>query len=136
MWSNRNIRRLGVARLISSAGGEAAFFVGIWGRAAFEFDATPAAIALMMAVMGITTLIGTAAAGVLVDRYGPRRVLLGAEVVFAPAALALILPTTMPALTAVVAIVGTVGGIVYTAVGAFPPYLTDDTVMLGKINAA
>lgn len=136
MWSNPNIRRLALARLISSAGGEAAFFVGIWGRAAFEFNATPTAIAVMMAVMGLTTLAGTAGAGVLVDRFGPRRVLIGAEVVFAPAALALILPTSMTTLTLVVALVGTVGGVVYTAVGSFPPYLTDDPEMLGKTNAA
>lgn len=136
MWSNPNIRRLTFARLISSSGGEAAFFVGIWGRAAFDFDATPTAIAVMMAVLGGTTLAGTAAAGVLVDRFGPRRVLIGAEIVFAPAALALILPTSMTALTAVVAVVGTVGGVVYTAVGTFPPYLTDDRELLGKANAA
>jgi MFS family permease len=136
MWSNPNIRRLALARLISSAGGEAAFFVGIWGRAAFDFDATPTQIAVMMAVMGVTTLAGTAAAGVLVDRFGPRRVLIGAEVFFAPAALALILPSSMVTLTLVVAVVGTVGGIVYTAVGTFPPYLTDDPEMLGKTNAA
>ena len=136
MWSNPNIRRLALARLISSAGGEAAFFVGIWGRAAFEFDATPGAIAVMMAVMGVTTLAGTAGAGVLVDRFGPRKVLIGAEIVFVPAALALILPASMTTLTLVVALVGTIGGIVYTAVGSFPPYLTDDPEMLGKANAA
>ena len=136
MWSNRNVRRLALARLISSAGGEAAFFVGIWGRAAFEFDATPTAFAVMMAVMGLTTLAGTAGAGVLVDRYGPRRVLLGAEVVFVPAALGLVLPTSMATLTAAVGLVGLVGGVVYTAVGAFPPYLTDDPELLGKTNAA
>lgn len=136
MWRNRNIRRLALARLISSAGGEAAFFVGIWGRAAFEFNASPSSIAVMMAVMGLTTLAGTAGAGVLVDRFGPRKVLLGAEVFFVPAALALILPATMLTLTLVVAVVGTIGGIVYTAVGAFPPFLTDDPEMLGKTNAA
>jgi predicted MFS family arabinose efflux permease len=136
MWSNPNIRRLAIARLISSAGGEAAFFVGIWGRAAFDFDATPTAIAVMMAVMGLTTLAGTAGAGVLVDRFGPRRVLIGAELLFVPAALSLILPTSMAALTPIVGLVGLVGGIVYTAVGAFPPYLTDDTELLGKANAA
>jgi MFS transporter, DHA3 family, macrolide efflux protein len=136
MFSNPNIRRLALARLISSAGGEAAFFVGIWGRAAFEFDATPTEIAVMMAVMGLTMLAGTAAAGVLVDRFGPRRVLIGAEIFFAPAALALILPSSMVTLTMVVGIVGTVGGIVYTAVGTFPPYLTDDPELLGKTNAA
>lgn len=136
MWRDRNIRRLGLARLISSAGGEAAFFVGIWGRAAFEFDASPSSIAVMMAVMGLTTLAGTAGAGVLVDRFGPRKVLIGAEIFFVPAALSLILPSSMVALTLVVAVVGTIGGIVYTAVGAFPPFLTADPEMLGKTNAA
>ena len=136
MWSNPNIRRLALARLISSAGAEAAFFVGIWGRAAYDFDATPAQIAVMMAVMGLTMLAGTAGAGVLVDRFGPRRVLIGAEIVFAPSALALILPTSMTSLTLVVGVVGLLGGIVYTAVGSFPPFLTDDPELLGKVNAA
>ncbi|MPZ72386.1 MAG: MFS transporter [Nitriliruptorales bacterium] len=136
MWSNSNIRRLALARLISSTGGEAAFFVGIWGRAAFDFDATPSQLAVMMGALGVLSLAGAATAGVLVDRFGPRRVLIGAEIVFAPAALALILPSSMSELTVAVGVVGLVGSVVSTAVMSFPPYITSDEQLLGKTNAA
>lgn len=136
MWSNRNIRRLALARFISGSGGEAAFFVGIWGRAAFDFDASPGQLAVMMAVLGVTALGGSAAAGVLVDRFGPRRVMLLSEVLFAPAALAMILPESMVEMTLVVGLVGFLSSIVYTAVASFPPYLTDDPAYLGRTNAA
>lgn len=136
MWSNRNIRRVALARLVSSTGGEAAFFVGIWGRAAYDFDAQPAQLALMMAVLGVMSLLGSALAGVLIDRLGPRRVLIGAEVLFAPAALSLVLPSSMATLTSGVAVVGLVGSVVYTTVASFAPYLSDDENLLARTNAA
>src|SRR5215210_8863240 len=88
-----NTGRVVAARFISRAGGEAAFFVGIWGKAAFEFNASPAEQALMMASLGISSLIGAALAGVLVDRFDPRRVLMASEFLFVPATLALVLPS-------------------------------------------
>ena len=136
MWSNSNVRRVALARLISRTGGEAAFFVGIWGRAAFDFNASPSELAGMMAVLGVMSLAGSAVAGVLVDRFGPRRVLLLSEVLFAPAALAMIVPETMGGLTIAVAALGFVSSIVFTAVASFPPYLTDDEALLGKVNGA
>ena len=55
------------------AGGEAAFFVGIWGKASFEFNATPTELAWVMAALGVASLIGSAGAGLAVDRLGPRQ---------------------------------------------------------------
>ena len=75
MWADRDVRRVVLARFISRSGGEAAFFVGIWGKAAFELDATAAGVASIMAALGVASLIGSAIAGVLVDRFDPRRVL-------------------------------------------------------------
>src|SRR5688572_22962813 len=122
MWSNSNIRRLAFARLISSTGGEAAFFVGIWGRAAFDFNATPSQLAGMMATLGVLSLVGSAIGGVLVDRFGPRRVLIGSEILFAPVALSMILPSSMAQLTITVGALGLVGAVVNNAVNSFPPY--------------
>lgn len=135
MSHQSNIRRVALARFISRVGGEAAFFVGIWGRAAYEFDASPGELAVLMAVLGLTALVGSAVAGVLVDRFGPRRVLVAGEVLFAPAALALILPTSMVGLTVAVAAAGALGHLVFTAVASFPPYLAEGEADLVRVNA-
>lgn len=135
MSHKSNVRRVALARFISRVGGEAAFFVGIWGRAAYEFDASPGELAVLMGVLGVSALIGSAAAGVLVDRFGPRRVLVGGEVLFAPAALALILPSTMVELTVAVAAAGVLGHLVFTAVASFPPYLAEGEADLVRVNA-
>lgn len=90
---------------------------------------------MLMAVLGLTALMGSAVGGVLVDRFGPRRVLVAGEVLFAPAALALILPTTMVGLTIAVAAAGVLGHLVYTAVASFPPYLVEGEADLVRVNA-
>jgi MFS transporter, DHA3 family, macrolide efflux protein len=128
-------RRVALARFVSRAGGEAAFFVGIWGKAAFEFGASPGEQALMMASLGLSSLVGSALAGVLVDRFDPRRVLMGAEVVVVPSTLALMWPTTMEQMTWTVAVFGLATAGVMTAVASLPPFLTDDPARLHRINA-
>ena len=54
------VNRVALARFISRSGGEAAFFVGIWGKASFEFNATPTELAWVMAALGVASLIGSA----------------------------------------------------------------------------
>ena len=131
-----NTARVVAARFISRAGGEAAFFVGIWGKAAFEFKASPAEQALMMASLGLSSLIGAALAGVLVDRFDPRRVLMASEVLFVPATLALVLPSDIAEMTAVIVLVGLAHAAVLTAVTSLPPFLTSDPTRLQGINSA
>jgi DHA3 family macrolide efflux protein-like MFS transporter len=135
MWSNRNVRAVVLARLISRVGGEAAFFVGIWGKAAFELNATPAQLATVMAALGVASLIGASIAGVLVDRFDPRRVVMGGEILFVPAALALIWADTIPSLAIATFVLGLVGTPVFTAISSFAPFLTDDEERLSKINS-
>ncbi|HEX9762464.1 MAG TPA: hypothetical protein VGA97_05115, partial [Acidimicrobiia bacterium] len=65
MWSDLNARRVVLARFVSRIGGEAAFFVGIWGKAAFDLQATPSELALVMGALGVAALIGASVAGVL-----------------------------------------------------------------------
>jgi MFS transporter, DHA3 family, macrolide efflux protein len=131
-----NVARVVAARFISRAGGEAAFFVGIWGKAAYEFDATPARQALLMASLGLSTLVGSALAGVLIDRFDPRRVLIVAELVFVPAILALIVPTNIGEMTVAIVFAALATGVVMTAVASLPPFLTDDSTRLQRINSA
>lgn len=134
MWSNPGVRRVVLARLISRIGGEAAFFVGIWGKAAFEFEASPGELALVMAALGVASLIGASVAGVLVDRFDPRRVVLVGELVFVPTALAFVFVETLPMLAVAAFMLGLVGTPVYTAISSFAPFLTDDEDELAKTN--
>lgn len=135
MWSDRNVLRVVSARLISRIGGEAAFFVGIWGKAAFTLHAEAGELALVMASLGVASLIGASIAGVLVDRFDPRRVVIAAEILFVPATLAMILAGTVPALAVTTFVFGLVGTPVFTAISSFAPFLTDDNTYLAKINA-
>ena len=134
MWADGDVRRVVLARFISRVGGEAAFFVGIWGKAAFELDANPAQLAVVMAALGVASLIGSAVAGVLIDRFDPRRVLIAGEIIFVPVAIGMIFAETIPALAATTFLLGLVGAPVFTAIASFGPFLTDDDDRLAKIN--
>lgn len=134
MWSDRHVRRVVLARFVSRVGGEAAFFVGIWGKAAFTLEATAAEIAAVMGALGVSALIGASIAGVLVDRFDPRRVLIVGEIVFVPVAIGMVFANTIPALAAMTFLLGLVGTPVFTAISSFGPYLTDDSDELARIN--
>ncbi len=135
MLRNRDVMRVVAARFISRMGGEAAFFVGVWGKAAYELHATPAQLALLMASLAISGILGTLVSGVLVDRYDPRRVLAVAELFFVPTALAFLLPTTMLQMTALAALLGFFGSPVMTASASFAPFLLDGDTGLDRVNA-
>jgi MFS family permease len=134
MWGDRDVRRVVLARFISRTGGEAAFFVGIWGKAAFEMEASAGGVAAVMAALGVASLIGSAIAGVLVDRFDPRKVLIAGEILFIPVALGMMIPETIPGLVVSTFLLGLVGMPVYTAISAFGPFLTDDPDRLARIN--
>lgn len=136
MFKDPQVRRLALARLLSAAGAEGTFFVGIWGRAAFEMDATPGQLALVMAVMGVAGLVGSAVSGTLVDRYSPKRLLIAGEFLVVPATLSLVLPANLAELTVAVAFVSFASMIVFNAVASFPPVLTADPDRLARANAA
>lgn len=135
MWSDRNARRVVLARFISRVGGEAAFFVGIWGKAAFDLEATPAQLAVVMGALGVASLIGASVAGVLVDRFDPRRVVMVAEIIFVPTAIGMIFADSIPSLAIATFALGLVGTPVYTAIASFAPFLTDDEDHLATINS-
>ncbi|MDX1447732.1 MAG: MFS transporter [Acidimicrobiia bacterium] len=135
MLSDTNALRVALARFVSRSGAEAAFFVGIWGKAAYEFDGTAAQIALVIAALGISGLIGSALAGTLVDRFDPRRVLIGSEILFVPTALSLLWANSLTTLVVLSALLGLVSAPINTAIASFPPFLTDDHERLAKMNS-
>ncbi len=135
MWRDRAAVNVVLARFISRTGGEAAFFVGIWGKAAFEFNATAGQLAALIGALGVSGLIGSPMGGVLIDRYDPRKVLIAGELVFVPVALSFLLVTTIPQIFVAAFLLGLVGSPIYTALASMPPYLTDDPDHLARINS-
>lgn len=129
-------RRLVAARFVSHVGGAAGFFVGVWGTAAYELDATPSSLALLMAAVSIAQLVGSAIAGVLVDRADPRRVLLLGEAMFVPAILTLTTVGSMAEMTLRAPLAWFAGAFVLTAVTSFPPYLAESDREVERVNAA
>lgn len=127
--------RVAAARFISRVGGEAAFFVGVWGKAAYEFRATPAQIAILMGTMSVAAIVGTVLSGVLVDRYDARRVLMVAEAFFVPVTLAFLLPSGMAQLTVLAGLLGFFGSPVMTAAASFAPFIADDDTPIETVNA-
>jgi predicted MFS family arabinose efflux permease len=113
--------RAALARFISRVGGEAAFFVGIWGKATYEFQATAAQLAVVMGALGVASLVGSLWSGYLVDRLGPRRVLVVFEITFVPAALAVTMAESLGQLTILVFLIGLLGAPIYTAVASLGP---------------
>lgn len=130
-----NVARVVAARFISHTGGVAGFFLGIWGKAAYDLDADAFGLALVMAVTGLAGLVGAMAAGVLVDRADPKRVLVAGELVFVPAVLSLVLADSIPMMALLVLPATLAGSMVFTAVTTLPPFLTEDPRRLERLNA-
>ena len=130
-----DIRRVAVARFIGRLGAEAAFFVGIWGLAAYRFDATASQLAALMLVLGVSSMLGAAVGGVLIDRFGPTRVLVGAEILYVPVALSLTLVDSLSALVALVGFFGFIGAPIMTATASFAPYLAKEREDLERANS-
>ena len=122
---NPRVLRLSLARLVSDAGTFCAIFVGIWGKATFRLHATPGQMAINAAVGGITAIAGGLAAGVLVDRTDPRRVLLASEALVVPSVLALIWPHDIWTFIAVAAAASFFGGFIMTSVASFAPHIVE-----------
>lgn len=130
-----DIQRVALARFVGRLGGEAAFFVGVWGLAAYRFDATATELAVLMLILGVSSMLGAAVAGVAIDRYGPTRVLVAAEIAYVPTALSLTLVDSLGSLVAVVGIFGLVGAPIMTATTSFAPYLVKRPEDLKKANS-
>jgi predicted MFS family arabinose efflux permease len=135
MWTDPGVRGVVLARFVSRVGGEAAFFVGIWGKAVYDLNATPGQLAAVMAALGLASLIGASVAGVLVDRFNPRRVVLYGEIVFVPVAIGMVFADEITTLVGVTFLLGLVGTPVFTAISSFAPFLTDDPEKLARVNS-
>lgn len=132
---NRALLQVVIARFLGRTGGEAAFFVGVWGLAAYRFHGSPAQLAGVMFAISVTMMVGSAISGALIDRFGPRAVLVGGEMLYVPAALAMTRVESLPQLVVLAAVFGLASAPVMTATASFAPYLESTPGGIEKANA-
>lgn len=130
-----DIRRVTASRFIGRVGGEAAFFIGVWGFAAYRFKATAWELAVVMLLLGVASMIGATIAGVLIDRYGPRLVIMGAQVLYAASAIGITFTHDLRSFTVVTTLFGLFGAPIMTASASFAPFLTSNDDELERLNA-
>jgi len=133
--SNRNLALVVAARFISRLGGTAVWFIGVWGTAAYVFDASPKQLALMSACNGVAAIGGSLVAGVLIDRFGPRKIMIGAEFLSIPPVLAMMVAPSFPLFVACSATFSLFGVPTWTAGASFAPYLFEGRKNLERANA-
>lgn len=135
MLRNRNLRLVIAARFVSRAGGAAAFFVGTWGMAAYTFKATAIQLAWMSGGNAVAGILGTIIAGVLVDRIGPRKVMIYAEVLTIAPVVAMSMAGSFPVFVAFSMCFAFVGVPTFTAGASFAPFLVSGREALEKANS-
>ena len=135
MPRSRNLAFVVAARFVSRIGGSAAFFIGTWGMAAYTFNASAGTLAWVMAGNSIAAIVGSMVAGVLIDRHGPRKVLIGAEILTVPTCIALVFAPTFAVFVPLAWLLGLVGTPTFTAGSAFAPYLVDGPSELQRANS-
>ncbi|MGB4582063.1 MAG: MFS transporter [Coriobacteriia bacterium] len=133
--SNRNLALVVAARFISRLGGTAVWFIGTMGTAAYIFKCTPRELAIMSAINGVAAIAGSLGAGVLIDRFGPRKVMVWAEIGSIAPVLWMMVAPTFPLFIIGSALFSLFGIPTWTAGASFAPYITEGREELERANA-
>lgn len=100
--------------------------VALWGFASFRLDAGPGAIALLGLAWALPPVVLGPVAGIPIDRLGPRRVLIAANLAGALVSLSFLLAGSFTVLVALAALHGVTSSFSEPAWRALPPRLVDD----------
>jgi MFS family permease len=100
--------------------------VALWGFASFRFDAGPSDLALLGLAWALPAVLLGPVAGVPVDRFGPKRVLVAADTVAAGVALLFLLADSFSALIVLGAVEGLTKAFSEPAFQALPPRIVSD----------
>ena len=133
--SNRNLALVVGARFISRLGGTAVWLVGTLGGAAYVFNATPSQLALMSIINGVAAIVGSLVAGMLIDRFGPRKVMVWAEIGSIPPVLWMMVAPSLPLFVVGSALFSLFGVPTWTAGASFAPFITSGREQLERANA-
>ncbi len=108
--------------------------VALWGYAAYRFDASPIQIAFLSLSWALPTAVLGPVGGVPVDRFGPRRVLIIADLVAAGVAVGMAMSNSYGELLALGVLLGLARVCSEPAFAALAPRLVEDHDLL-RANA-
>jgi predicted MFS family arabinose efflux permease len=108
--------------------------IALWGYAAYKFDAGPGQIALLSLGWSLPAALLGPLCGVPVDRFGPRKVLIAADLAAAVISVALAFSTSYMQLVVLGAVIGFARALADPAFSALAPRLVDDHQLL-RANA-
>jgi MFS family permease len=100
--------------------------VALWGFASFRFDAGPADLALLGLAWALPAVLLGPVAGIPVDRFGPKRVIVVADSIAAGVALLFLLADSFSALILLGAVEGLTKAFSEPAFQALPPRIVPD----------
>lgn len=134
--SNRNLALVVFARFVSRLGGAAVWFIGVYGTAAYTFRATPTQLAWLSLANGTAAIVGSLTAGVLIDRFGPRKVMMFAEALSIPPLFGMIWSASLTPFIIFAALYSLFGVPTWTAGASFAPYIVKGRKQLERANAS
>lgn len=128
---------LTVGESVNSIGGWAAAIV-LWGFAAYRFDASPYAVSLTIVCWAAPPALLSPLAGVLTDRTGPRKALVGGYVAAAAAALGMAAAGSLAELDVAAVLYGVARSVTGPAASALPPRIVaaDDLLAANALLGA
>ncbi|MBK5211642.1 MAG: MFS transporter [Coriobacteriia bacterium] len=133
---NRREKALFSSSFFHGLGVETAYFVGITGYAAYNLNAGPALIATVMLCVNFAQIIGSFVAGSLVDKFGPRKVVIAAAGLTVAVSLSsMFIGEKIVLFMAFAAALGALLSTSKTAYNAYAPYVEEGREGLKKINA-
>lgn len=100
--------------------------IALWGFATYRFDASPGQIALVILSWAVPGALLGPFVGVPIDRFGPKVVLVAADVLGATAAIAMLFAHRYEQLMWAGVVLGTAKAFAHPADAALPPRIVDD----------
>jgi MFS family permease len=110
--------------------GSWASIIAFWGYAAYRFHSGPVQIALVSLMWSAPNALFSLVSGWPVDRFGPKKIMVAADVLGAVTALGMVWATSYGMLVALVLASGTVGAFGRPAANSLPPRIVDDADLL------
>lgn len=129
-------RRLAFTTFFRALGFQATYFVGIIGSATYLLGSDAMDVSVLVVLLNVTLVAAGAAAGVVVDRIGPRKTMLAfLALLGVTGIIGVSFPMSMALLIVVNVLEGIAGGFCMTASSAYPRYLAEDATTLQKVNS-
>ena len=110
--------------------GSWASIIAVWGYAAYRFHSGPVQIALVSLMWSAPNALFSLISGWPVDRFGPKQVMIAADVLGVATALGMVWAGSYGIMIALVLASGTVGAFGRPAANSLPPRIVDDADLL------